>query len=652
VANVRLRPKSGGLAERVSYRLDRFLSLHPIVQLAAVLVWATALALLFAGVSLILADEKDATLDHGLWWAITHMLDGGSVSSDQGFSRRFVGVFVTLVGMLLVAVVTGAFASSFADRLRDIRRGTSTIFERGHVLLLGYGARGDVVLRELGASGVRLTIVIVTTQDRELVEEQIREGLSNVRHRLRVIVRRADPLTTAGVRGASARRARVIAVLPEPPTDAGFPGSSAADGGPGTEDLCTLKSLLATRRVLGERRIPFIVEVEGERGRELMHLCGKRADVTLVEEGDVGTHLLVHSVRQPGVLEIVREILRLDARSVYVHPAGAFAGVTFQEAHASLTPGILVGLLRDRRSVLSPPGNTRIQGTDRLLVLADDDTEPAPGARLPALDASPSPLPTATRTPLHVLVVGYRRGLDKVLRALRTHFVTKVTLLVEQGRATLAAAAIASSGLGPDSTVLEGDPTSEAVLGRALAGAPTRFLLLASDDAGRAPSERDARQLVTLLSLRHLFEGAHAATPAVVEIHDLETERLLEAGHATDFIMLRELVGRLLAQELHAICLDETAGAWLGAVFHRILDDISTRVWLHRLAAYVPGVLEPTFGEVMAAARARGEVAIGVRPEASRARLLPERSERFDARADQVIVLGSPERRHAHEGVP
>ena len=42
--SVRLRPKSGGLAERVSYRLDRFLALHPLVQLAAVLVWATALA--------------------------------------------------------------------------------------------------------------------------------------------------------------------------------------------------------------------------------------------------------------------------------------------------------------------------------------------------------------------------------------------------------------------------------------------------------------------------------------------------------------------------------------------------------------------------------------------------------------------------------
>lgn len=649
VPNVRLRPRSGGLAERISYRLDRFLSLHPVVQLVAVLVWATALAFVFAGVSLLVAEDRGTGLPASLWWAITHMLDGGTVTGDQGFLPRFLGVGVTLVGMVLLAIVTGAFASSFADRLRDVRRGTSVIFESGHVLLLGFGARGDVVLRELAASGARLTVVIVTTHDRELVEEQVREGLANVRHRLRVIVRRADPQTTAGVRGASAARARAIAILPEAEGPSAFPGDPDPGDGPALEDLCALRSLLAARRALGVRRVPLIVEVSGERGRDLVHLTGKRGDLTLVEEGDVGTHLLVHSVRQPGVLEIVREILSLDARSVYVHPAGAFAGRTFEEAHATLAPGIVVGVLKGRRSLVAPPGSTPIEAADRLLVLADDDAEPRPGDRLPALDASPPSLPRrGAATPLHVLVVGYRRGLDRILRALRAHFVARVTLLVRPERARDAAAAVAASGMPADAAaILEGDSTSEAVLRRALAGGPCRFLLLARDVATGTPAERDAEQLLTLLSLRHVLHGAHAETPAVVEIHDPETERLVGSSHTTDFVLLREIVGRLLAQEIHAICLDDTAGAWLGEVFHRLLDDISTRVWLHPLDAYLPGVPSPSFAEVMAAARARGEVAIGVRPHAARARLLPARGERFEGRGAQVVLLGSPERHPA-----
>lgn len=653
--NVRLRPKSGGLAERVGYRLDRFLALHPLVQLAAVLVWATALALLFAGASLLVSGEPDAGMRGGLWWAITHMLDGGTVSADQGFLRRFLGVGVTLVGMVLVAIVTGAFASSFADRLRDIRRGTSIIFERGHVLLLGFGARGDVVLRELAASGARLTVVIVTAQAREIVEEQIRDGLSNVRHRLKVIIRRADPQTTGGVRGASASRARAIAILPDVEGEAGFPGAAAPGSGPAAEDLVVLRTLLAARRALGVRRVPLIVEVTGENGRELVHLTGKHADLTLVQEGDIGTHLLVHSVRQPGVLDIVREILSLDARSVYIHPATAFAGRTFDEAHSSLTGGILVGLLRHRERLLSPPGGTLIEAADRLLVLADDSAEPGRGARLPAFaGASPSPPERASSGPLHVLVIGYRRGLDRVLRALRAHLVTNVTLLVQPGRGRDAAAALAACGLPAGSgSVIEGDTTSEAVLSRALAGKPARFLLLARDDASGAPGapgERDVDQLLTLLSLRHVHGGAHLETPAIVEIHDPETERLVGTTATTDFILLREIVGRLLAQEIHAICLDETAGAWLGDALHLLLEEIGTRVWLDALPAYLPGAHEPTFGEVMAAARARGEVAIGVRPAGSRARLLPERGERFEARGAQVVVLGRPERRAAPSG--
>ncbi len=650
--NVRLRPKSGGLAERVSYRLDRFLALHPLVQLAAVLVWATALALLFAGASLLASGEPDAGMRGGLWWAITHMLDGGTVSADQGFLRRFLGVGVTLVGMVLVAIVTGAFASSFADRLREIRRGTSFIFERGHVLLLGFGARGDVVLRELAASGARLTIVIVTAQAREIVEEQIRDGLSNVRHRLKVIIRRADPQTTGGVRGASASRARAIAILPDGEGEAGFPGAAAPGSGPAPEDIVVLRTLLAARRALGVRRVPLIVEVTGEDGRELVHLTGKHADLTLVQEGDIGTHLLVHSVRQPGVLDIVREILSLDARSVYIHPAGVFTGLTFDEAHSLLTDGILIGLLRHRESLLSPPGGTSIEAADRLLVLSDDSAEPGRGARLPALaGASPSPPERAPAGPLHVLVIGYRRGLDRVLRALRAHLVTNITLLVQPGRGRDAAAALAACGLPAGSGgVIEGDTTSEAVLSRALAGKPARFLLLARDDASGAPGERDVDQLLTLLSLRHVHGGAHLETPAIVEIHDPETERLVGTTATTDFILLREIVGRLLAQEIHAICLDETAGAWLGDALHHLLEEIGTRVWLDALPAYLPGAHEPTFGEVMAAARARGEVAIGVRPAGSRARLLPGRGERFEARGAQVVVLGRPERRAAGAG--
>ena len=650
VPSIRLRPKSGGLGEWLGYRLDRFLALHPIVQLVSVLVSATVLAVAFGFVSLMFADDPAKEVDRGFWWAVTRMLDGGTVAGDTGLGRRFIGISVTLVGMVLVAIITGAFASSFADRMRDIRRGTFAVFERKHALLLGYGAHGDVILRELAASGIRATIVIVTAQDRELMADRVREAVAGAKHHLRLVVRRADPATTGGVRGAAAKHARAVLILPEIEPEDVTNGSARPADPYDADDRATLRSLLAARRVLGNRKIPVIVEATGDHGRELIELCGKGPEVTIVEEGDVSTHLLIHAVRQPGVLDVVRQVLALDATSVYEHPAGAFVGNTFEEAHARISQGVLIGLLRQRRNTLCPPPETRIEGHDRLLVFANERTDLRPAVSLPPIDQGKPPLPRcAGSAPVHVLVLGYRRGLGKILRSLRTHFVARLTLLAPPEHEADARAAVDGSGFPSDSASLViGRSTDPAALDRACAGAPTRFLLLAADGGPVAPADLDADQLVTLLQLRRIDGGRHAETPAVVEIHLGETERLIAPHHATDFVLLREITGMLLAQELHALCLDDSAGAWLGDAFLRLLHEISTRVWLHPLAIYVPDVARPTFADVLVAARRRGEVALGVRRARSRAHLLPPREESFDPRDTDVVVIAAPEPRHVH----
>lgn len=647
--SVRLRPKSGGVGEWFGYRLDRFLALHPAIQLLTVLVCATLLAVLAGAVSLAFADDPTTEHDGGFWWAVTRMLDGGTVAADAGFGRRFVGISVTLVGMVLVAIITGAFASSFADRMRDIRRGSFSVFERRHALLLGYGTHGDVILRELAASGMRATIVVVTAQEREPIEERVREAVAGARHHLRIIVRHADPTTTSGVRGSSARRARAVLILPEiEPSDlaAGPRPSDPYDA----DDRCTLRALLAARRVIGNRKIPIIVESTGDHGRELIELCGKSSEVTIVEEGDVSTHLLIHAVRQPGVLDVVRQVLALDATSVYEHAATPFAGKTFDEAHVRVTPGILLGLLRKQKNLLCPPGDTRIEAHDRLLVFADDSSEIRPAPGLSPVDRSRPPLPRCSSGgPVHVLVVGYRRGIGKLLRSLRTHFVARLTLLAPPEHEADARVAMASSGFPADSaTLVVGRSTDLVTLARAIELAPTRLLLLAADAGSIAPADLDADQLVTLLQLRRLSTGAHAETPAVVEIHTAETERLVSPHHATDFVLLREITGMLLAQELHALCINATAGAWLGEAYLHLLNDISTRVWLHPLSVYVPEIARPTFGDMLVAARRRGEVALGVRRPRSRAQLLPARDERFDPSDTEVVVIAAPEPSHAH----
>src|SRR5262249_33613106 len=124
--------------ERLGYRIDRFLAMHPAVQLASVLGAISATALLFAtGMRMIQGDQSQGVGEE-LWWTVTRMVDGGTVAGDAGLFRRSVGMLITLVGLVAVAVLTGAFASGFAERLKAFRQGTLPIFERRHILVLGY----------------------------------------------------------------------------------------------------------------------------------------------------------------------------------------------------------------------------------------------------------------------------------------------------------------------------------------------------------------------------------------------------------------------------------------------------------------------------------------------------------------------------------
>ncbi len=635
-----------GRGNRLSYRLDLFLALNPGVQLLAVLAVALVVAFLF-GAALVWADGGDDTVGEGLWWALTRMLDGGSVAADAGLFRRAFGVAVTLVGMLSVAVITGAFASSFADRLRALRAGTVAIYERDHVLFVGWSPRGAVVLRELAYSGLRATIVILADEERELVEERVREALAGQRHRLRVIVRRGDPTATATLLRVAAHHARAALILAE--EGGASPAPSGAASGPALAsdrtDRAMLRALLALRRVVGRGRVPTVVEVSSQAARELVRLCAPGGDVAVVDAHSVNAHLLVHLVRQPGAFGVVRQILSLDARSIYLQAAERVVGRTFDEAHAAIDSGVLVGLLRDRTPMLCPKGAELIKESDRLLLFADDGADPSYGGKLPS-SSRPSDADArapATDRKVGVAVVHAKSELASLLRFLEAHCAGRITVLVPPAEAEEASAAMAHAALQSVSAeVVVGDPLDPAVLERVIAAETDVALLLAPDVSNESLAAADADQLITLLQLRRLGRRRNPPLRVVVEVRSPETERVAGPHVHGDFVLSREIVGMLLAQELHALCRDKAAGAWLGDVYERMLESITATIHLRPIALYAGGQGRATFADVAAAARRRGEVAIGVVAEDDAPDLLPRRDALFDvAERARVVVIGA-----------
>ncbi len=122
---------------------------------------------------------------------------------------------------------------------------------------------------------------------------------------------------------------------------------------------------------------------------------------------------------------------------------------------------------------------------------------------------------------------------------------------------------------------------------------------------GQPPDDPDNRTLVTLLLLRQLEEATGRELPVVTELIDDRNRALAPISPGADVIISGKLIGLLLAQI--------SQSRHLAAVFEELFSAEGSGVRLRPAPDYVLPGSETTFATVVAAARQRGECAIGYR---------------------------------------
>jgi hypothetical protein len=157
------------------------------------------------------------------------------------------------------------------------------------------------------------------------------------------------------------------------------------------------------------------------------------------------------------------------------------------------------------------------------------------------------------------------------------------------------------------------------------------------------PSEADARTLLTLLLLRRaLHESAVEGNKCriVTELLDAGDVELATATGADDFVVSDALSSYMLTQ------LSENPE--LEPVFTDLFDADGSAIGLKPAMWYVHESGEVPFAQIVAAARARGEVALGYRVAhdgaAPAVTMNPPKSTMVSVGAgDQIVIIGLPE---------
>lgn len=620
---------------RLVHALEILLHAAPALQLFAIFLISLIVAVL-SGVFAHWASApyQPVSFREGVWWAITHLLDGGTVASDTGLWTRALGVSVTLFGLVLVALLTGAFASTFSESLERVRSGAIQAYERDHLLFLGWNASAGVALRELAASGIRRSIVIVSDQRRELVEEQVRDYLGPRAPLLDIVFRSGDPTTVSAVARGAARHAGAIVILPEA-------DPSAAEQGDGL----ALRSLLAARRALRGRDVPLLIEGTGSTGRALLGLCATPGQVAVVQARDLHARLLARAVLSPGIFAVAQRLLALGPHAVFAHSAAAFAGETFDGAHAAADSGVLVGVVRDGRPELCPEGSMTLRRDDELLFLA---ARGAPMRANGALPLCPVALtaPRPRDRPFSLLVLRSSPELPRVLRALDTHEPVRAAILCGPDEIGALSAALDPARLGLGRTTVEilaGDPSDEKTLDAILERRWDAALQLATPVPAAMAHHEDAKHLLTLLHVGLPRGPGGGAAHTLVELRSPGMLRLARGlSDSAACVLSRELTGLILAREISARCgaraRDERDAR------PDLLDDVAASVEL-RAVTPAPCCEVLTFAHLAAAARRRGEIALGIlEPGCPAPRLFLPRNEPIHFAPElRVVVLTSAE---------
>ena len=570
---------------------------------------------------------KRAGFFEGVWLSLQRTLDAGTGGGDEGVAFRAVSLFVTLGGIFVVTSFIGLMANGIDQKLEQLRRGRSLVVESGHTLILGWSSKLPTILAELAIANDNqhhASLVILAEMDKQDMDGAVRRWLPKG-CTTRVVCRTGRPYNAGDLGVVRPEHARAVIVL-------------AADDD--RNGAYTLKSVLALLSARLPASAPLVVEVhDGKRANALRTATGGR--VLPVVSSEFIARITAQVCRQSGLSAVYQELLDFDGDEMYFGTDERLAGRTFGDVLLAYEASSVIGLRSPEGQVrLAPPMDTVLARGDQVVAISRDDdtvvfTEPPDLADLPRVEPAARPAHAE-----HVLVLGWNDMGPYLVSELEAYAVKGSTVTVVCDASFGDTPARVAAGV-LDVAVVHGDTTDEELLIRLHEERwPHHVVVLCYHSLPVA--EADARTLLTLLELRHVF-GLRPDAPAptvVAELLDVDDVALAPVTAADDFVVSEKLTSYVLAQ------LSENPE--LAQVFDELLSAGGCEIAIRNAADYLPRGAHP-YQHVVARFREVGDVVFGYRDRAPDGRagpvlVNPPKARRVDVTEHtEVIALHRPE---------
>ncbi|HVF06441.1 MAG TPA: hypothetical protein VNA20_16490 [Frankiaceae bacterium] len=598
--------KNVPLRARVRYAVDNTLA-RGVSTVTAWLGLLTISIVVIAGVLLHVFGvevEKGEPVGflEGMWLSLQRTLDAGTGSDDEGPVFRAVSLFVTLGGIFVVTALIGLTANGIDRKLERLRRGRTLVVEEGHTLILGWSTKLPTILSELARANENqrsAAIVVLADVDKQEMDESVRRWVPHKRSTTRVVCRTGRPYNANDLALVRPDTARAVIVL----------GSDDDPGG-----AYTLKAVLALLSIGVRETAPLVVEVHDSRRASALRTA-TAGRVLPVVSSEIIARITAQVCRQSGLSAVYQELLDFDGDEIYFGSDERTAGRRFGDLLVDYDTSSVIGIRSpDGRVRLVPPMDTLLARGDQVVAISrDDDTVVLNDATDRTAPPSVEPAARPPRAE-HVLVLGWNDMGPHLIRELDAYAVRGSSVRVVCRESFAAAAGSVACGL-LEVEVTVGDTTDEELLASLVAARwPDHVVLLCYH--GLPVAEADARTLLSLLELRHVFRehGPRPAPSVVAELLDVDDVALAPVTAADDFVVSEKLTSYVLTQ------LSENPD--LAQVFDELLSAGGCEVAIRHAADYLPAG-RVRYRDVVARFAAVGDVVIGFRQRAADGRPQP-----------------------------
>ena len=386
LAGEKVSMKRATFRDRLRYRFDNFMS-RGTIALVGALFAVTFLVILAGTLILVIARLKpegsteSLSAAEALWQVTMRTIDTGTVAGDTGWSFRSVAFLITLGGIFIVSALIGIISNGLDNRLDELRRGRSTVIERGHTVILGWSPQVFSIVSELAlanrhlrddrgsrAAGRSACVAILADKDKVEMEEEIRTKVPDTLG-TRVVCRSGNPLDLDDLQIVSPDTARAVIVV--------------SPGGP-YPDLPVAKTLMALAKDREQRSHPYhiVAALQRRTNLELARMIGgDEAQVFAVDS--LVSRLIAQTCRQSGLSVVYAELFSFEGAAIYFREQPSLVGTTYGQALFCFPSATLIGLqYRDGGVEINPPMETAIQNGDKVIAIAASEAaiRPSPGS--------------------------------------------------------------------------------------------------------------------------------------------------------------------------------------------------------------------------------------------------------------------------------